>query len=163
MANEFGNPVGQPLKYKSKSALRKAVVKYFNKCEEEKRPPTLSGLALALKVDRKTILNYSKRDKYFPTIQNAKLICEAYAEEQLFRGSGPVAGVMFSLKNNFDSWKEKSEVKVSGLKQLLDEIHEGKQPIVNPESGSPQRDNNGGAASGESEGQEVENKQSVLD
>src|SRR3954464_12453174 len=44
----------------------------------EQQPYTMSGLALALNVDRKTLLNYKKRTKFFPTIKAALTRCEAF-------------------------------------------------------------------------------------
>lgn len=41
---------------------------------------------------------------------------------------------IFNLKNNY-GWEEKSVVAVSGLKGLLDEIHDKDESIVNPKSG----------------------------
>ena len=75
---------------------------------EQVRPYTISGLAAHLETDRKTILNYSKREKFFPTIKKAQVICEAYAEERLFMGRSP-AGAIFNLKNNYQDWRDKLE------------------------------------------------------
>jgi len=41
---------------------------------------------------------------------------------------------IFNLKNNY-GWEDKSEVAVTGLKSLLDEIHDKDESIVNPKSG----------------------------
>ncbi len=90
------------------SNFENKINKYFNDCDKNKKPYTLSGLALFLDIDRKTLLNYSKKDKFFPTIKKAKLRCEVYAEEKLFTSKN-VAGVIFNLKNNY-GWKNKDEV-----------------------------------------------------
>jgi len=37
---------------------------------------TVSGLALALKTSRETLINYEEREKYFDTIKDAKQFIE---------------------------------------------------------------------------------------
>ena len=69
--------------------------------------PTMSGLALHLDVDRKTITNYSNKEDYFPTIRKARSKIEAHIEKRLYGNN--VTGCIFNLKNNF-GWKDKSEI-----------------------------------------------------
>ena len=73
--------------------------------------PTMSGLALAIGVDRKTLVNYSHRDEFFPAIKKARATVESALESKLYDGSP--AGVIFNLKNNF-SWDDKSQLEHSG-------------------------------------------------
>lgn len=75
--------------------------------EEKVFAPTISGLALHLGVDRRTIVNYSNKEEFFPTIKKARARIEAHLEKKLFGNN--VTGLIFNLKNNFD-WKDKSEV-----------------------------------------------------
>ena len=110
----MGKKRGRPLKFESPKELEEAINKYFEKCKEEDRPLTMSGLANACGVDRQTILNYSKKEKYFGTIKKARNMCEQYAEEKLFTG-GSVAGVIFNLKNNY-SWRDKQHIEHLGNK-----------------------------------------------
>jgi hypothetical protein len=108
---------GQPMKYKTVEALQKAVDNYFavdafSVQEIEGKQiktylPTMSGLALSLDVDRRTVVNYSNKDEYFPTIRKAKAKIEAFIETRLYGNN--VTGCIFNLKNNFD-WKDKTEV-----------------------------------------------------
>ena len=109
---------GQPMAYKTVEELQKKVDSFFvsddaflinYKDGEEERifAPTISGLALHLDVDRKTIVNYSHKEEYFPTIKKARARIEAHLEKKLFGNN--VTGLIFNLKNNFD-WKDKSEV-----------------------------------------------------
>lgn len=95
-----GKPVGHPPIFKSKKQLRKLIDAYFDKCEKKKKPLTMGGLAVALDVDRRTIINYGNKDKFFPTIKKAREICEAYSEETLYTNR-QVVGVIFALKNNY--------------------------------------------------------------
>ena len=49
---------GRPLKYKTAEELDKAIEQYYADCQKQMRPYTMSGLAVALGIDRKTLLNY---------------------------------------------------------------------------------------------------------
>lgn len=81
---------------------------YFDKCDNDKRPYTMSGLALSLGIDRRTLLNYSKNEEFFPLIKEARQRVEAQLEECLYR-LGNNSGVIFNLKNNFE-WKDRQEI-----------------------------------------------------
>jgi len=105
------HPGGRPLSYKTVEELETAVNKYFADCEIKTEHPTVSGLAVALNVDRKTITNYQDKPEYFPTIKAAKARIEAHLEQCLFGSS--VTGVIFNLKNNFE-WRDKTEQELSG-------------------------------------------------
>lgn len=116
--------VGRPLKYTSVEEIVPLIEAYFEKCDVEERPYTISGLAYALETSRNTLMVYEGKDEFSNTIKKAKLKCEKYAEERLFSG-GQVAGVIFNLKNNF-GWKDKQEVESSGgvnitIKRFSDE------------------------------------------
>ena len=122
----MANSRGRPLKFKSVHLLEEKINEYFDSCfapmynddgtpvidpangsqiMRRIKPWTLGGLACYLGVDRKTLYNYSKNDKFFPTIKNARAKVEAYVEEQLFTPK-IAAGVIFNLKNNF-GWQDK--------------------------------------------------------
>lgn len=107
-------PVGKPLRFKTVKELDDAVENYFttdaympNSSGDNEYLPTMAGLALSLNVDRKTIVNYSNRDEYFPTVRKARAKIEAFIETRLYGNN--VTGCIFNLKNNFD-WKDKQEV-----------------------------------------------------
>lgn len=96
--------VGRPLKWETVEALQKEVDQYFEETPESRW--TITGLALALGTDRHTLLNYSDREEYFHTINEAKLKVENAYEIDL-REKGH-AGNIFALKNF--GWKDKTEV-----------------------------------------------------
>jgi hypothetical protein len=83
---------------------------YFNKCREEERPITITGLALALGLNgRQQLIDYANRVEFIDTIKTLKSIVENYAEERAF--STTAAGAIFILKNH--GWSDKTEQDVN--------------------------------------------------
>jgi hypothetical protein len=102
-------PAGRPfgtLKYDNLADLEKGIDDYFEDCKQRGAPYTMSGLAYALNIDRKTLLNYSKKENYFPTISRARARCEQYANEKLF-DKNSTNGAKFDLSNNYPAWSDK--------------------------------------------------------
>lgn len=119
-------PRGRPPKWKSAEAMQEVIDAYFKNCqgrlligEDERiatdkqgapiivgaRPPTVTGLALALDLSsRRALANYQKKKEFAYTIARAKLRCEEYAEERLYDRDGQ-RGAMFLLKCGF-RWSE---------------------------------------------------------
>lgn len=123
------NKGGRPLLFKTPEALQTAVDEYFTYCDNRTRevfveklgetivisnpaPYTMAGLARSLGMDRRSLIEYAKRDKFFPTIKDARQRVEEYNENQLHEGRN-AAGVIFNLKNNF-GWIDESKVENSG-------------------------------------------------
>lgn len=123
--------LGRPPKYKNKEEIENLIEKYFDECEgvpflddhgiplinnkgviiykKEPKPPTVTGLALALGfTSRQGLLNYQGKKEFFDTITRAKSYIEEYTERRLFDRDG-VQGAKFSLINNFKGWSEKPE------------------------------------------------------
>lgn len=114
---------GQPLAFKSVKELDDKVEEFFTsedafiinfKDGEEIRifAPTMAGLALYLGVDRRTVVNYSHKEEYFPTIRKARARIESHLEKKLYGNN--VTGLIFNLKNNFN-WKDKTEVEQTNV------------------------------------------------
>lgn len=127
--------VGRPLKYKTVEELQAAINEYFDYCDNrikhvyspkseavieiiDPAPYTMSGLALAMGVDRKTLLSYSKKDEFLPTVKAARERVHQDVETRLMEKNA--TGAIFNLKNNFD-WKDKTE---------LDQNNSGEQKII---------------------------------
>jgi hypothetical protein len=113
MSNNETNEVtkhagGRPLKYNDPVEMQILIDKYFDDCDINDKPYTITGLALALDTNREALINYGKRDEFSHTIRKAKLRIQNYAECCLFNGKNP-AGVIFNLKNNH-GWVDKQEV-----------------------------------------------------
>ena len=117
-------PAGRPLKYKTVEELESAIEEYFNYCDNrikqvhskegesyaiaDPEPYAMSGLAYALGIDRKTLLNYSYKDDYSPLLKRARSRVEADVERRMLHKDTFTPGLIFNAKNNFD-WKDKTE------------------------------------------------------
>lgn len=118
--------VGRKLKFKTVEKLEEAIKEYFDNCDNRliqgydnknneqfayisPEPYTMSGLAYALDMDRRSLLNYGKRGQFFPTIKRARRRVATDVERRLMEGKN-AAGAIFNLKNNF-GWKDESQVK----------------------------------------------------
>lgn len=134
--------MARPRKIKSVKAMERAIDAYFASCEGTQRldkrgnpvydkhgqpvivgakPPTITGLALALGLSgRKALLDYQGYEEFCDTITRAKARCEAYAEERLYDNGGS-NGAKFNLACNF-GWREVTETKLSsdGVKVIVD-------------------------------------------
>ena len=125
------NKVGRPPMYKTAEEVQEKIDAYFEECKGkvltdddgnivrdkyfmpiiiDARPPTITGLALALGfTSRQALLNYQAKEEFVDTITRAKSRVECYAEERLYDKDG-ANGAKFNLANNFDGWKEKQQI-----------------------------------------------------
>ncbi len=103
------HPGGRPLKFQSVQELEKKIDAYFKKCDKDKKPYTITGLALALDTSRETLVNYEDREEFFDTIKRAKLRCENYLEEGMITNRLNPTACIFNAKNNY-GWRDKSEI-----------------------------------------------------
>lgn len=136
------NPVGAPPKYRSVKAMQEKIDAYFEACKgqpflddngepmrnkngyiiyDDKKPPTVTGLALALGfTSRQALLNYQNKPEFVDTITRAKTLCEQYAEERLYDKDGS-GGAQFSLRANF-GWQDKPEQQQDSEVQIIDDL-----------------------------------------
>lgn len=114
---EEKNKGGRPKIYSSIEEMEKDINKYFKECDKREKPYTMSGLALALDMDRRSLLNYSKDEMFFPTLKKAKQRIEQQLEENGLSGKGNSTFTIFNLKNNFE-WKDNVEVKTNAIEDL---------------------------------------------
>ncbi len=87
-------PAGRPLKFKAPEELQKAVDSYF----EAEKHVTMSGLAVHIGIDRRSLINYADRDEFFPIIKSARDKVESHYEKLAIYDGQPT-GVIFALKN----------------------------------------------------------------
>lgn len=124
-------PGGRPTLYKTAAEMQVIIDEYFKYCDNKTKevhsdklgdmimpdpePYTMSGLAYALEMDRRSLLNYSSKEEFFPTIKRARDKVEADVERRMMHKDTFTPGLIFNAKNNFD-WKDKTEVdtKISG-------------------------------------------------
>ena len=100
---------GRPRLYKTPEEMQKLIDLYFQDCEAKEIPLTMSGLAYSLGMDRKTLLNYSHRDEFLPTLKRARERIELEYEQRLIKSGTPTVGLIFALKNNA-GWQDKREL-----------------------------------------------------
>lgn len=103
---------GRPLKFKTVEDLENKIEEYLEWVKENGKPLTIERLACFLESDRDTILNYEKRDEFFPTVNRIKQFILADKTERLNSPDGNKAGVIFDLKNNH-GFKDKTETEHS--------------------------------------------------
>lgn len=109
---------GRPRKYKTVAEVEKIINEYFDKCDKDGKPYTVTGLAIELDMSRKMLLEYCDRvdengDSFRNSIKKAKDRCEAKIEEGLLSGKYNATGAIFNLKNNY-GWKDKQEQEITG-------------------------------------------------
>lgn len=131
-------------KYKDPEDMQTVIDKYFVDCEGvplrdedgeivfdkygdpimiRRKPPTITGLALALGfTSRQALMNYQEKKRFLDTITRAKARCEEYAEQRLFDRDGQ-RGAEFSLRCNFkwrpDADDGKDAAKLERLREAL--------------------------------------------
>lgn len=133
---------GNPRKYKNVEELQKGIDAYFEECDAKGEPYTVTGLALALDIDRSTLLRYEKEfeEDYRVTVKKAKTKVENNIEKFSMMGKYNPTMSIFNLKNNF-GWKDKYETdqtikaevveltleekeqRLKDLKERLDEVY----------------------------------------
>jgi hypothetical protein len=129
---------GRPLKYKTPQGMQKIIDEYFDYCDNRLKqvhskegesyaisnpePYTMSGLAYALDMDRKSLLNYSNRDEFLPTIKKARARIEQDVERRMSDKDTFTPGLIFNAKNNF-GWDDKTLVEQSGAIQIITRKH----------------------------------------
>jgi len=100
---------GKPNKFNNPDEFAILVEAYFERCDTLRDLPTITGLAVHLDTDRKTLYNYRSKDEYFPTIKRALVKCEAAIESRAMQGGLNATMAIFSLKNNY-GWVDQSQI-----------------------------------------------------
>jgi len=104
---------GRPALFETVEQLDMLSDLYFTQCLEDKKAPTITGLALHLGFEsRQSIYDYEKKDDEFSyTIKRNRLRIENSYEEHLL--SREATGAIFALKNF--GWSDKQEVQNTNL------------------------------------------------
>ena len=96
--------VGRPLKIETPEQMEKILNEYFETTEENKI--TITGICLALNLDKSNFYEYEKRKGYEDIVKRARMIVENSYEMSL-RENGRT-GDIFALKNF--GWTDKQEI-----------------------------------------------------
>ena len=108
--------VGRPLKIETPEQMEKILNEYFETTDENKI--TLTGICLALNLDKSNFYEYEKREGYENIVKRARMIVENSYEISL-RENGRT-GDIFALKNF--GWTDKQEIESNA---------QGKVTIIN--------------------------------
>ena len=98
--------VGRPLKIETPEQMENILNEYFKTTDENKI--TITGICLALGLDKSTFYDYEKREEYKDIVKQARMIVENSYEISL-RENGRT-GDIFALKNF--GWRDKIEQEV---------------------------------------------------
>jgi len=131
---------GRPVKYKTPADMQLMINLYFLACkfnftnDEElikglpKKDkdvieridcihPTVTGLAIALGMTRRTLIDYDGKTPAFShTVKKAKARVEAYVEQRLYYANA--VGSIFNLKNNF-GWADKIDIENKSTVEII--------------------------------------------
>lgn len=95
---------GRTIKDRNGQAVR--MIKYFT-------PPSVTGLCLALGIDRSTWQNYAADGAETAEVcAEARAVIELYLEEQLVTKEKSVQGIIFNLQNNY-GWKQRQTIDIN--------------------------------------------------
>lgn len=90
---------GRPPKFKDPNDLKTKLVEYFEYCEQNKEPLTITGMALFLGFSsRQSLFDYEQNEKFTYIIKRARMVVERGYEVMLHTNKG-CAGAIFALKN----------------------------------------------------------------
>ena len=112
----MSNKGGRPLLFKTNEELQSKIDAYFVWADENKKPYTISGLALFLETDRATLIRYGERDEFYNTIKKAKQKVESQFEERSLMGEYNPTISIFLMKNNF-GYKDKVDLNVESVEE----------------------------------------------
>lgn len=113
--------VGRPLKIETPEQMVKILNDYFENTDENKI--TITGLCLALGLDKSTFYDYEKREGYKEIVNRARLIVENSYEISL-RENGRT-GDIFALKNF--GWVDKQEQEITETRRynIINDLPKG--------------------------------------
>lgn len=112
----MSNKGGRPLLFKTNEELQSKIDAYFVWADENKKPYTISGLALFLETDRATLIRYGERDEFYNTIKKAKQKVESQFDERSLMGEYNPTISIFLMKNNF-GYKDKVDLNVESVEE----------------------------------------------
>ena len=147
MAFSKKNQYGSKPRYQTPEEMQVKIDEYFEKCKGtllrdhnddpiidrwgnpvylDKKPPTVTGLALALGFKtRRALMLYQAKKEFTDVVLEAKSRIELYNEEMLYDRDGS-KGAIFNLTRNFAGWQEeKTEDGKSTAVNIINDIPKG--------------------------------------
>lgn len=128
---------GRPPKYKTPEDMQKAIDEYFDRCDNrikeihtkegesygisDPEPYAMAGLAYALGMDRRSLLDYKHKDGFLPLLTKARNKVEADVERRMLHRDTFTPGLIFNAKNNFD-WKDKTETDITSKGEAITKV-----------------------------------------
>lgn len=125
--NSIAKLGGRPPIFKTPEEMKKVIEEYFTWCDNRVKeiyneklgtiaiihpaPYTITGLARRIGMDRHTLVTYSKKDKFYATIRDARLRVQEDIENRLMETRNE-KGAMFNLKNNF-GWHDETKTDIT--------------------------------------------------
>ena len=119
------NKVGRPLAYNLEDIVKGAEA-YFNHCEENHEPLTITGLSYWCGfVERKQIYEYAEKEDFAPTIKKYMHRIE-YGYELKLHGNSPTGAIYWFNQKGLKPPEEDKSIDVSeeGKVAILREINE---------------------------------------
>ena len=107
-ADGITNQVGRPPKYSKSEEIEPLIHNYFEHCDVNNIPYTITGLALCLGFYRDILEDYARKPEFQYTIKKARTKIIKYAEEHLYGKN--MIGALFHIKNLAPTyWKDRYE------------------------------------------------------
>ena len=105
---------GRPKSFETVEQLQDTIERYKQYLKEDKKPPTIAGLAYYTGIDRTTLYTYKEKDEYYNIIKKfVDWILMEYEETAIQKGG---AGIIFLMKNY--GYSDKCEMAVTGIASL---------------------------------------------
>lgn len=115
--------LGRPPLFNTPEEMQVKIDEYFAARDEDGKPYTVTGLALALGMtSRQALINYEGKDDFVDTVKRAKLRCESFAEDTLFNGKN-AGGAIFALKNY--GWVDRQETVLTNNSEYVVQLPPG--------------------------------------
>lgn len=115
--------IGRPLKIKSPEEMERILNEYFSNTPENKI--TITGICLALDLDKNNFYDYGKRKGYENIVKRARMIVENSYELSL-RENGRT-GDIFALKNFGWVDKQEQEVTTTARYNIINDLPKGEE------------------------------------
>jgi hypothetical protein len=145
----------QPKAFETPEEMETAIMEYIEEQKQRNKPLTITWLALSLGIDRQTLINYSRKDKYFDVVNKRKQYLLSSVEENLTDKATFTPWQIFYLKNNYkQDYQDKIDfdgnvniTSLVDLHKLADNIIEGEiieeptQDNISLQEGTPQEEN----------------------